>query len=193
MDTQEKILNSALHIFVRQGFSASTSSITKDAEVSTGILFHYFPTKIDLIVTIYAKLLIEYFRGTIRLKMAIDEREPSKYADIHKEAFFEVINWSLDNWQKFQYIQLFEGSLLANQFRIDENKEIDENNKMVLEVLRLGVVQGIFKNLPPSFLIANMYAVTNSIIEYIHDHPQYRENREFMEQAWQIYWSTGAN
>ncbi|MFZ3151161.1 MAG: helix-turn-helix domain-containing protein [Anaerolineaceae bacterium] len=67
METKEKILNSALKLFVKEGFSATTGSITKDAEVSAGILFHYFSTKNDLIIELHAKFLLEFYQAIVRL------------------------------------------------------------------------------------------------------------------------------
>lgn len=193
MNTEEKILESALKIFVEQGFSASTSSITRDAQVSTGILFHYFPKKNDLILTLYSKILSEYFLGTKKLRAGIDEKDPIKYTAIHKDAFWGVVFWSLENWQKYQYLQLFEGSVIADQHKLEENPDLQATNELTLEVLQLGIQQGIFKNLPTTFLIKNMYAVTNSIIEYLHDHPELSNNAEFLDHAWSIYWGTAAN
>jgi len=44
--TKDKILEVALNLFIAQGFDATpTSQISKEASVSTGTLFYYFPNK----------------------------------------------------------------------------------------------------------------------------------------------------
>lgn len=51
LDSEKKrrIINSAMREFGEKGFdAASTNTIVKDAGISKGLLFHYFPTKKDL-------------------------------------------------------------------------------------------------------------------------------------------------
>jgi AcrR family transcriptional regulator len=190
--TEKKILDAALKMFVEKGFSASTESITKEAGVSTGILFHYYKTKNDLIIALYADFYLEYLQGTRQLRKAIDTVEPEKFAEIHRQAFFEGVNWCLDNWDKFQYIQLVEGSLLLNKFRLEDDVRFKEMFAAIMEVLQMGVERGIFKSLPPEFIMSNIYAITNSVAKYLHENEKYRRDSDFMEQSWKIYWEAAA-
>lgn len=179
-------------MFAEKGFSASTESITKEAGVSTGILFHYYKTKNDLIIALYADFYLEYLQGTRQLRKAIDTVEPEEFAAIHRQAFFEGVNWCLDNWDKFQYIQLVEGSLLLNKFRLEDDARFKEMFAAIMEVLQMGVERGIFKPLPPEFIMSNIYAITNSVAKYLHENEKYRHDPDFMEQAWNIYWGAAA-
>ncbi len=46
----EQILAVALELFARQGFAAtSTRQIAHEAGIAEGLIFHYFPTKVDLL------------------------------------------------------------------------------------------------------------------------------------------------
>ena len=78
-DQRKKILKSALKLFVKEGFSTSTGSITKDAGVSSGILFHYFLTKNDLIVHLSAKILLEYHQVSVWVLKNLPEDTPEKF------------------------------------------------------------------------------------------------------------------
>ncbi len=49
VDKKSRIINSAMKEFGEKGFDlASTNRIVRDAKISKGLLFHYFPTKKDL-------------------------------------------------------------------------------------------------------------------------------------------------
>ena len=51
--TKEHIIEVALHLFAEQGYTAtSTRQIARSAGVSEGLIFHYFPTKMDLLLAI---------------------------------------------------------------------------------------------------------------------------------------------
>ncbi len=48
--TRNKILETALRVYSEQGFSATTSTIAKEANVSHGTIFVHFPTLNDLLI-----------------------------------------------------------------------------------------------------------------------------------------------
>jgi AcrR family transcriptional regulator len=54
---REKILDTALRLFTQYGVDATpTSRISKEAGVSTGTLFHYFPDKDKLVGALYISI-----------------------------------------------------------------------------------------------------------------------------------------
>ncbi|MCU7376076.1 TetR/AcrR family transcriptional regulator [Paucibacter sp. O1-1] len=56
-DKKQAILDSALQLFVSNGFNAtSTASIAKAAGVATGTLFHHFPTKSDIMSQLFLSM-----------------------------------------------------------------------------------------------------------------------------------------
>ena len=100
MNTEEKILNAALELFVSKGFNTPTSEITKKAKVSSGILFHYFPTKDDLILTIYANILEEYYQSGF---VQVDEEimtDRIRFERNIKKAWLALVQWGVNNWEK---------------------------------------------------------------------------------------------
>jgi len=53
-DKRTAIMDAALKLFTERGFhGTSTAQISEDAGVATGTLFNYFPTKGDLINSLY--------------------------------------------------------------------------------------------------------------------------------------------
>jgi AcrR family transcriptional regulator len=188
MGTKEKIIKSALKLFVKNGLSANTTSITKDAGVSSGILFHYYPTKNDLIIDLYAKCMLEYYQALVHIMWIIPKNDLEKYKTIHKLSWNSTIDWGLDNWDKFQFIQLFESSLLADQFKLGENKEIEELINKFSERAQLGVEYGYLKDLPVPFIVDLSIAAITVSTGYLHKNSQYRYDKAFREKIWQIHW-----
>lgn len=189
MNTKEKILQSALKLFVEKGFSVTTSAITKDAELSTGILFHYFSTKNELIIYLYGKIVLEYYKVLVEEAKNVAENEPEKYRSIIRKSWDAIINWGLDNWRKFQFLQLLESSLLADQVKLEDNKDIQQLNDRLIEMTRLGIEYGYLRDIPVIFNIAIMKALIATITKYIHENPHYRYDEDFIEQSWKICWN----
>ena len=51
--TREKLVATAFELFHKQGFSATgVAQILRTAEVNSGSLYHYFPTKEDLLIAV---------------------------------------------------------------------------------------------------------------------------------------------
>ena len=63
-DKRTAIIEAALKLFTERGFhGTSTAEISKEAGVATGTLFNYFPTKEDLINSLYFEV-----KGAIKSK-----------------------------------------------------------------------------------------------------------------------------
>lgn len=68
-DKQERILNAALKEFSQKGYEkASTNEIVKEAEISKGLLFHYFKNKKELFLFLYdyfVEIIIDEFYSKV--------------------------------------------------------------------------------------------------------------------------------
>ncbi len=71
-EKQTRILNAALKEFAQKGYkNASTNEIVKEAEISKGLLFHYFKNKRELFLFLYdycLETLIKDFYNKVDLK-----------------------------------------------------------------------------------------------------------------------------
>ena len=70
-EKQERILNAAITEFAKKGYNkASTNEIVKEANISKGLLFHYFKSKKDLFLFLYdyfTEILTKEFYGKFDL------------------------------------------------------------------------------------------------------------------------------
>ena len=189
MNTEEKILYSALELFVSRGFNTPTSEITKKAKVSSGILFHYFPTKDDLILTLYANILGEYYQSGFN---QIDDEimvNRTRFESNIKRAWSALVQWGVSNWEKFQYMQQFENTPYLEKFQSKKSTDIQKVQSYLVEETKLAVEKGILKDLPVDYLIGAGNALVISTIKFLHENPDYRNDSNFLEQGVQMYLS----
>lgn len=74
-DKQERILNAALKEFAQKGYEkASTNEIVKEAEISKGLLFHYFKNKKELFLFLY-DYFVEIIMDEFYSKIDWNERD----------------------------------------------------------------------------------------------------------------------
>lgn len=87
-EKQDRILNAALKEFVLKGYQlASTNEIVKEADISKGLLFHYFKNKKTLYLFLYEHFM-EIFIQDIVSKLDRTEKDIFvRYRDIGKLKF----------------------------------------------------------------------------------------------------------
>ncbi|KGE19368.1 TetR/AcrR family transcriptional regulator [Paenibacillus wynnii] len=87
-EKQDRILNAALKEFAQKGYqNASTNEIVKEAEISKGLLFHYFKNKKDLYLFLHNHFL-DIFMEEIHKKINWSEKDIfERYRDIARLKF----------------------------------------------------------------------------------------------------------
>ncbi|MFD0621385.1 TetR/AcrR family transcriptional regulator [Paenibacillus sp. GCM10027629] len=74
-DKQERIMNAAMKEFAQKGYEqASTNEIVKDAEISKGILFHYFKNKKEMFLFLFDRA-VELMMEEFLAKLDAEERD----------------------------------------------------------------------------------------------------------------------
>ena len=102
---QESIIESALKLFSINGYgSTTTAEIAKEAKVSVGTLFNYYPTKKILVNELYLYANRSYCDYTKNL----EEKHDFKKGMI--ELWGRCIDFALDNQNLFRFIILFRNS-----------------------------------------------------------------------------------
>lgn len=74
---REQLLDVALRLFSTQGFSATpTKQIAKEAGVAEGLVFHYFPSKVDVLKALAERR--DTFAGEVRALLGGVEGRPAR-------------------------------------------------------------------------------------------------------------------
>ena len=99
-EKQERMINAALKVFAEHGYyHSSTDEIVKTANISKGLLFHYFGNKIGLYSFLY-----DYATRSVTLELSTHvEKNETGYFELYKQ----VLMAKGDALKRFPYIFAF--------------------------------------------------------------------------------------
>lgn len=133
MDLKEKILQVALQEFAQNGYkAASTNVICKKAEVSKGLLYHYYNSKENLYI--YSiKHAIDKFKENINISINSSKNKGIDYVTEYFNAKFKYFR------ENPLYSKIIVNSLLNDE--VEEAKKLSNefqeyNNSLIYEVIK---------------------------------------------------------
>lgn len=182
MDKQKEILASALKLFVENGFHGTpTSKIAKEAGVANGTLFHYYPTKDDLIVSLYI---------SIKLKMATHVSEQitadADYKTLFKTQFICALYWAMEHQDEFLYVQQFYASPYQSMLKSEELQKIMEKN---CNEIQNAIDDGVIKDLPVDYIFTLISSHLNGIQQYLRSaNLDDQQQKQTVAQTFELLW-----
>ncbi len=185
-DKKTAIMEAALKLFTERGFHGTTTAqISKEAGVATGTLFNYFPTKEDLINSLYIEV-----KGELSRSMGKAIEIESTFQDKMKKLWANLINWGLDNQEKFLFVGQFCSSPYITKFTREEvMKEYVFLHKLVSE----GIKTGEIRDFPEDLTLSMFYQANRTVVNLILDSNQLQNKNRFIEDGFQIIWKGLAN
>lgn len=159
-DKREQILAAALHLFTTRGFhDTPTSQISRQAGVSTGTLFHYFPDKNTLIDQLYLSIKKEMagiFREGDDPSLPIQQRL--------RETFSRYARWGMANPEKARFIGQFHHSPnISEAVHTEAFLEFRGMDELFLEAIR----EGILTDRPVQYHLVMAFQVIGGILQLI--------------------------
>lgn len=183
MDKRELLLEAATKLFVERGLHATpTSAISKEAGVSAGILFHYFKTKDDLIDELYVSIKNE-FTAAILNDLERVTSDLGKLRLIWSNSF----NWALDNDLKFKFLLQLDNTTCSE--RVKTNPEIVKKYELFNNLIQQYINKGLIKSIDTHFIMSSIFGLITSMITYLTQFPEKRNDQVFIEQAWEMYYN----
>ena len=80
-EKQDRMINGALKVFSQYGYHhASTDEIVREANISKGLLFHYFESKMGLYVFLY-----DYSTRFVALELTNVDKDENGFFDLYKQ------------------------------------------------------------------------------------------------------------
>ncbi len=154
------ILNVALRLFTSQGFHATpTSQISKEAGISTGTLFHYFPDKNTLFDHLYLAIkkdMAEAIRG---------KDDPDLDPKIRLERCFHgFVTWGISNPEKFLFIEQFYHSPSISE---DVKREAHAEFSWMNDIAEEAVKKGLIRDISPEFYFVMVSQILFGAIKLI--------------------------
>ncbi|HEX4838118.1 MAG TPA: TetR/AcrR family transcriptional regulator, partial [Solirubrobacteraceae bacterium] len=159
-DRRRAILDAAVRVFARQGFHACrVSDIADEAGVAYGLLYHYFPSKEEVLNTLFLErwgVMLEMIREVDAQKLPVRD----KLAAI---ASFIVDSYRHD--PDLMKVIIVEVTRAANSFGQTHLGEIREAYRMIGEIVTKAQREGVFKtDIDAEFAAMTFYGAIEQVL-----------------------------
>jgi len=182
MDKKEKIIETALKLFVDNGFhGTATSKIAQEAGVANGTLFNYFRTKDELVIALYLSV-----KGDLAKFITQNTVKSETLKEVMKSQFLSFLFWALDNPLKFRFIQQFHTSPYMG--KVDQ--EIIQSQVLPhLLLIQSGIDNGVLKKLSVDFVYTIISSQTFGLYQYLLSKPFSKvQQHDTIEQIFELLW-----
>ena len=159
--TRQKLLDSALFLFVRRGIDETTTAeITKRAGVAEGTLFVHYEHKQTLINTLYLRIKEREiaFLGTLEL----DVNDPEACM---KKLVAGVCEYFLRHYEEYRFITLVE---MGHQVDRATIRRANEHLEAYRDMTRAWQRRGLVKRMDTEIMLGVTWNMCKATIEYAH-------------------------
>src|ERR1700733_4427421 len=140
-DRRRAILDAAVRVFARQGFHACrVSDIADEAGVAYGLLYHYFPSKEEVLNTLFLE------RWGVMLEMI---REVDRKPVPVREKLGAIASFIIDSYRHHPHLMkviIVEVTRAANSFGQTHIATIREAYELIGGMITKAQQQGVFKD-----------------------------------------------
>ncbi len=180
-DKKTAIMEAALKLFTERGFhGTSTAEISKEAGVATGTLFNYFPTKEDLINSLYFEV-----KGQLSQSMGKEIEAQSTFQDKFRKIWSNLIKWGVDNQEEFLFVGQFCSSPYITKFT---REEVMKEYVFLHDLVNEGIKTGVIRDFSEELIIAMFYQASRTVVNLILDSDSSQDKNKFIEDGFQIIW-----
>ncbi|MCH1929750.1 TetR/AcrR family transcriptional regulator [Shewanella sp. A25] len=181
-DKRQAILNTALALFVSQGFhGTSTASIAKQAGVATGTLFHHFPTKEALMESLFLTIKQE-FADSLLSKVTEDGDLKQNAEQLWQSA----IDWSMAHPDKQLFFQQYSMSpMLSLSVR---EQAMNGILGFISQLIEKGQTSGLISQYPIELMLENCHGQYLAATRFFIDNPQLGKDKNYREASFALFW-----
>jgi TetR/AcrR family transcriptional regulator, fatty acid metabolism regulator protein len=159
-DRRRAILDAAVRVFARQGFHACrVSDIADEAGVAYGLLYHYFPSKEEVLNTLFLErwgVMLEMIREVDRERVPVREK-------LGAIASFIVDSYRHD--PDLMKVIIVEVTRAANSFGQTHLGEIREAYRLIGEIVTKAQREGLFKpDIDAEFAAMTFYGAIEQVL-----------------------------
>ena len=159
-DRRRAILDAAVRVFARQGFHACrVSDIADEAGVAYGLLYHYFPSKEEVLNTLFLE------RWGVMLEMIREvDREPRPV----REKLGAIASFIVDSYRHdpdMMKVIIVEVTRAANSFGQTHLGQIREAYRLIGEIVTKAQREGVFKQeIDAEFAAMTFYGAIEQVL-----------------------------
>jgi AcrR family transcriptional regulator len=159
-DRRRAILDAAVKVFARQGFHACrVSDIADEAGVAYGLLYHYFPSKDDVLSTLF----LERWGVMLEMIRAVD-REPLPA----REKLTAIASFIVDSYRHdpdLMKVIIVEVTRAANSFGQTHLAQIREAYTLIAVIVTKAQQEGVFKpDIDAEFAAMTFYGAIEQVL-----------------------------
>jgi TetR/AcrR family transcriptional regulator, fatty acid metabolism regulator protein len=159
-DRRRAILDAAVKVFARQGFHACrVSDIADEAGVAYGLLYHYFPSKDDVLSTLF----LERWGVMLEMIRAVD-REPLPA----REKLTAIASFIVDSYSRdpdLMKVIIVEVTRAANSFGQTHLAQIREAYTLIAAIVTKAQQEGVFKaDIDAEFAAMTFYGAIEQVL-----------------------------
>ncbi|WP_394203168.1 TetR/AcrR family transcriptional regulator [Shewanella waksmanii] len=183
-DKKQALLDTALTLFVKQGFYAtSTASIARQAGVATGTLFHHFASKDALMNHLYLSIKQEFADAMV------DKLQQS--GDLQSDArvlWLSAIGWAMENPLKQEFFSQYSLSpSVAHQVREQAMTGI---LSFIAQLIEQGQQAGLLANHPLALMRESCHGQYIATTRFFLDNPELWQDDVHREASFQLFWQS---
>jgi len=144
-DKKERILETMLDLVVERGFhNAPMSLLAKRSGASPGVIYHYFPSKEDLIRALYLRL--KSAKRQVFLEGYSRQTSPQQaFTNVWANAY----HFYRTQIRETRFLEWYENSPFGQEHTITDSPEQEAARTHFLKAFRAKKAGGVLKNLPP--------------------------------------------
>jgi TetR/AcrR family transcriptional regulator, fatty acid metabolism regulator protein len=159
-DRRQAILDAAVKVFARQGFHACrVSDIADEAGVAYGLLYHYFPSKDEVLNTLF----LERWGVMLEMIRAVDA-EPIPV----REKLGAISSFIVDSYRHdpdLMKVIIVEVTRAANSFGQTHLGQIREAYRLIGEIVTKAQEEGVFKSdIDAEFAAMTFYGAIEQVL-----------------------------
>jgi len=179
-DKRSAILAAAIRVIAAQGLGAPTATIAREAKVSNGSLFVYFPTKAELLNQLYVELKTEMANAALEgMPPGRDDREKARSMWTH------WLHWAATFPQKRRVLALLG---VADEITAASRSVGHQRMAAIAQILDRVRQRGPMHEAPLAFVVGLMNALAETTIDFMIREPANADRRsvEAFDALWRI-------
>jgi AcrR family transcriptional regulator len=159
-DRRRAILDAAVRVFARQGFHACrVSDIADEAGVAYGLLYHYFPSKEEVLNTLF----LERWGVMLEMIREVDAEQIPVREKLGAIASFIVESYRHD--PDMMKVIIVEVTRAANSFGQTHLGQIREAYRLIGEIVTTAQEEGVFKSdIDAEFAAMTFYGAIEQVL-----------------------------
>lgn len=197
-NTRHNILNTAMKHFLEYGFAgASLRSIVKDAGLTTGAFYKYYPTKealFDALIDPYVDDLYKIYDSVLEEFQSLPpEKQTENMVSTSGDGMDQMVNYVYDHYDNFRLLlRCNDNEKYGQMIHNLVDREIRSSSQYVEEMHRVGIDVPDISDSLCHMIYSGFFSAIFQIIEHDMDRETAIENvrnlKKFYTGGWERIW-----